>query len=249
MATNNSNQNSLKSFKKEVPPTSLILVHVLIHIANNAFLEGTKCLKDNVNVDQFAIDLHFFFKLSAVRREYYRVLHKLTDMTMHYVIKHCQTCWVSLDKVLVRMTKQYQNFKEYVLKTLPMLPGFKGKNRVKQTEYYQRIKNVFTSKTALAYMLFIVHVCQDFKEFVVPLQSTEPKICMLYTKCVKLVKYLLSRFVKCDSFVKQAKLLPKEEIIQAINQEEKSKVYHSYFYIPDTLFILYIHQYLLCFNF
>ena len=43
-----------------------------IHIANNAFLEGIKCLKDNVNVDQFVIDLHVFFKLSAARRENYR---------------------------------------------------------------------------------------------------------------------------------------------------------------------------------
>ena len=37
-----------------------------IHIANNTFLEGMKCLKDSVNVDQFALDLHFFFKLSAM---------------------------------------------------------------------------------------------------------------------------------------------------------------------------------------
>ena len=81
-----------------------------------------------------------------------------------------------------------------------------------------------TSKTALAYMSFIVHACQDFKEFVVPLQSTEPKIHVLYTKCVKLVKDLLSRFMKNDSFMKQTELLPKEEIIQTINQEEKCKV-------------------------
>ena len=167
---------------------------------------------------------------------------------MHYVIKHCQTCWLSLDKVLVRIIVQYKNLKVYFLKTLPTLPGFKGKNGVNQTERQQRIKNVLTSKTALAYMLFIVHVRQDFKEFVVPLQFTEPKIHVLYTKCVKLVKDLLSRFVKNDSFMKQMKLLPKEEINQGINQE-KCKVYHSSFYIPDTLFILYIHQYLHRFNF
>ena len=41
-------------------------------------------------------------------------------------------------------------------------------------------------------MLFIVHVCQYFKEFVIPLQSTELKIHVLYTKCVKLVKDLLN---------------------------------------------------------
>ena len=95
---------------------------------------------------------------------------------------------------------------------------------------------------------FIVHY-QDFNKFVVALQSTEPIIQLLYTKYVKLVKDLLSRFVKNDSFVKQAKLLSKEEIIQVINQEEECKVYHSYFNILDTLFILYIHQYLLLFNF
>ena len=75
-----------------------------IHMANNTFLKGIICLKDNVNVDQFAIDLHFFFKL-----------------------KPCQTCLLSLDKVLVRIIKQYKNFKEYFLRTILMLPGFKGK--------------------------------------------------------------------------------------------------------------------------
>ena len=87
MSTNHSNQNLPKSFKKEVPHTSWMLVHV-IHIANNAFLEGIKCSKDSVNVDQCAIDLHFFFKLSATRREDYRGVSELTDVTTHYVIKH-----------------------------------------------------------------------------------------------------------------------------------------------------------------
>ena len=142
-------------------------------------------------------------------------------MTTHYVIKHCQTRWLSQYKVLVRIIEQYENLKKYFSKTLPTLPGFKGKNGVNQTERYQRIKIVSTSKTALSYMSFFVHVCQDFKEF------TEPEFHVLYTKCVKLAKDLLSRFVKNDSFMKQTKLLPKEEKIQAINLEEKCTVYHS----------------------
>ena len=119
---------------------------------------------------------------------------------MHYVIKQCQTCWLSLNEVLVRIIEQYQNLKKYFLKTLPILPGFKAKNGVNQTERYQKIKNVLTSKTALGYMMFIVHCpcslsfivhCQDFKE-VVHLQSTELKIKVLYTRFVELVKDLLS---------------------------------------------------------
>ena len=195
-----------------------------LHIANNAFLEGIKCLKDNIDVDQFAIDLHFFFKLSAARREDYREVSQLTDVTSQYVIKHCQTRWLSLDKGLVRIIEQYENLKDYFLKSLPTTPAFKGKRGINQTERYQRIKNVLTSKTALAYVSFIVHVCQDFKEFVVPLQSTDPKIHVLYTKCVKLVKDVLSKFVKPNFFMKETKLLAKEEIMEAINQKEKCKV-------------------------
>ena len=92
-----------------------------------------------------------------------------TDVTMHYVIKHWQIHWLSLDKVLGRIIKQYENLKGYFLKTLPMLPEFKGKSGVSQTERYQRIKNVMASKTALAYMSLIAHVCQGFKEFIFPL--------------------------------------------------------------------------------
>ena len=77
-----------------------------IHIANNAFLEGIEGLKDNVNVDQFAIDLHFLFNLSAVRREDYRGVAELTDVTTHYVIKHSQAGWLSQHKVLVRIIEQ-----------------------------------------------------------------------------------------------------------------------------------------------
>ena len=72
-------------------------------------------------------DLHFFFRLSAARREDYRGVSKSTDVTMHYVIKHCQTCWLCLDKMLVRFIGQYENLKEYFLKALPTLSGFKGK--------------------------------------------------------------------------------------------------------------------------
>ena len=151
--------------------------------------------------------------------------------------------------MLVRIIEQYKSLKEYFLKTLPTLPGFKGKNGFNQTNLYQRIKNVLTSKTAFAYMSSIVYVYQGFKEFLVPLQSTEPKIHLLYTECVKFVKDLVSRFMKNDSFMKQTKLHLKEEIIQIIDQEEKCKIYHSYFHILDTLFILYIHQYLPRFNF
>ena len=91
MGIDGSNVN--KSFKSKLAkelqeigaPQFLDVVTCSIHIANNAFLEGIRCLKDSLNVDQFAIDLHFSVKLSATRREDYRGVSELTDVTMHYV--------------------------------------------------------------------------------------------------------------------------------------------------------------------
>ena len=73
-----------KELQKRVATHFLDVGTCSIHIVTNAFLEGIKCLKDNVNVDQFAIDLHFFFKLSGARREDYRGVPELTDATTHH---------------------------------------------------------------------------------------------------------------------------------------------------------------------
>ena len=111
---NNSFKSKLaKELQKRGAAHFLDVVTCSIHIANNAFSEGIKCLKNSVKVDQFPIDLHFFVKLSATRREDYRGVSESTDVTMHYVIKHFQTNWLSLDKVLGRIIEQYENLKEY----------------------------------------------------------------------------------------------------------------------------------------
>ena len=67
LVINGSNLN--KSFKSKLSEElQKVATHFLdvgtcsIHIVNNAFVEGIKCLKDNVIVDPFAIDLHFFFR-------------------------------------------------------------------------------------------------------------------------------------------------------------------------------------------
>ena len=121
-----------------------------LHIVNNAFLEGLKELKNEINLDEFAIDLHFFMKYSAVRREDFVNIVSVMEITAHFLLRHCTTRWLSLDKVLVQIIEQYENLKEYFLKTLPKLPGFHGKNGVEQTECYQRIKSNLNSPGALA---------------------------------------------------------------------------------------------------
>ena len=72
-----------------------------LHTAHNAFRKGVSFLR--FNVDQFALEIHFFFKLSAGRRADYQKILEVTNIAAEYALKHSTTRWVTLRRVLVRI--------------------------------------------------------------------------------------------------------------------------------------------------
>ena len=79
-----------------------------LHILHNAFRKGVSSLR--FNVDQFALDINFFSKLSAGRRANYQKISEVTDI-VEDALKHSTTRWVTLRRVLVRLIEQYENLK------------------------------------------------------------------------------------------------------------------------------------------
>ena len=196
-----------------------------LHACNNAFAEALKTLKETINLDQIAIDLHVFFKHSAARREDYVSVSSITDVTSQFVLKHCQSRWLSLDRVLARIVEQFKNLKEYFLVKLPSLPGFTGKNGIRETDRYQRIHKALTDPKTKIYMSFIINLAQNFKDFILPLQSVEPKIHLLYDKSTKLISDVALRFIDKEKiFNANGKLLPKDDLLQVIKDKENHKV-------------------------
>ena len=80
----------------------------------------------------------------------------------------------------------------------PHSAGFKGKNGVGVSERYRRIKKILTSKKLLAIMSAVINVAQEFKNFTLPMQSTEPMITVLFSKMQKLIQGLFLKFMKED---------------------------------------------------
>ena len=190
------NKSFEKKLKKELDnkhfTTVLDVGTCSLHSVNNAFGEGIKRMKSLIDLDEFSIDLHFFFKYSAARREDYKDLESLTGETSQFVLKHCQTRRLSLDKVLVRIIEQIANLKEYFLEFLPKQPRFKGKSGIQQTERYQRITENLTNHLLLPSMASVVHLADIYKKFIIPLQAEEPKIHVLHTKSMNLVRDLIN---------------------------------------------------------
>ena len=105
-----------------------------LHTVNTGFGKAVLALKETVtDFDQMAIDFHFFFKHSTARREQYSKCHEITGVVTKMMERHCESRWLSLQKVLVKLSEQWENLKEYFLNKVPTLPYFKGKRGIEAT--------------------------------------------------------------------------------------------------------------------
>ena len=67
------------------------------------FRKGLNCL--DIDIDQFACDMHFFFKLLNGREDYTSI-EVITETAAAYAIKHVPTRWLSLKQVCVHVIDQ-----------------------------------------------------------------------------------------------------------------------------------------------
>ena len=80
-------QEDLKGkFEENSNKTFLDIDTCTLHKVHTSFKKGISRL--HLDIDQFAVNLHSFFKLSSARREDYTKLQELTEVAAQYVLRH-----------------------------------------------------------------------------------------------------------------------------------------------------------------
>ena len=115
--------------------------------------------------------MHGFFKLSSARREDYKEIEDVTDVTAHYALRHSSVCCLTLKFVLVQTIEQWENVRAYFLEFLPKQKNFKWE--IKTTHHYFNIKEVLEDPLSLSYLAFIVLIANEYESFLLPFQSQE----------------------------------------------------------------------------
>ena len=220
------NQCFLRQLKEElgeIAESSLIDIGSCpLHIANNSFKCVLTVLKTTIDLDQVASDLHFFFKRSAARREDYKFVETITDITTHYMKKHVESRWLSIDKSLVRILEQMDNLKEYFLRQIPKQKGFNSKNGLNSSERYERITKILKDPKVEIYMSFVIFVAQSFNHFLIPLQTSSPMIHRLYPMCIELIHELFGKVIKDKLLVVDGKAISAKKLKQIDMWKEES---------------------------
>ena len=184
---NTSFLNQLKSEIEESHQSFIDIGTCPLNITNNSFKAILNVLKTILDLDQVATDLHFFFKRSGARREDYKLVENITEITTRYMKKHVESRWLSIGHSLVPILEQMENLRKYSLKEIPNQKGFNQKNALVNNDRYKRIASVLKDPKAEIYMSFFVFISQSFSRFLKPLQTSLPMIHRLYPMCLQLV--------------------------------------------------------------
>ena len=147
-----------------------------MHITNNSFKAILNVLNPILDLYQVTTDLHFIFKRYTARRKDYKMVENITEITTYYMEKHVESCWLRIDRPLVRILEQMENFRKYFLKEIPKRKGFNQKNGLVNNDRYERIASVLKDPKAEIYMSFVVYISQSFNRFLKPLQTSLPII-------------------------------------------------------------------------
>ena len=156
-----------------------------------SFKHGIKSLP--IDIDQFAVGLHGFFKLLNMRRDDYKEIEDITDVTAHYALRHSPVHLVTLKFVLVRTTEQWEDLRAYFLEFLPKQKKFKPE--INTTHHYVSVKEVLEDPLSLAYLAFVILIANEYESFLLPFQSQKPIIHLLYHGISRLLTNMSKNFV------------------------------------------------------
>ena len=183
-----------KSFALKKIPAVIDLGTCSIHPVHTAFTRGLSTLK--FNVEQFANDIYFWFKLSAAHREDYAEVQcaELLEVPSQFFVRQVASHWLSLGVKCQRLVKQFPAISTYFLKTLP-----ESKNKTACVgNQYKRIKDTLANKATIVYLHFVSFLAASLTDFVKLFQSCSSLVHILYDKLNGLLRSVMFKFLKFD---------------------------------------------------
>ena len=113
----------------------------------------------------------------------YKEYCSFCDTEYRKIIKHVSTRWLSLQRAIERVLKQFNGLRSYFL------------SEACSEARFVRLKGIFSNTITEVYLLFFHSVLSVFNCFNLLLQREDPCIHLVYDQCESLLKKLMGRLV------------------------------------------------------
>ncbi|CAF0854255.1 unnamed protein product [Adineta steineri] len=165
-----------------------------LHVVYNGFKAGTT--ETSWHVENFCMDIWSWFRKSPARHEdFENIVDELNDSIETSMLYFTCTRWILLGKVIERILKQFDIFREYFLVYLPS----KQRKIIQNNSRYDSIKLVLTSSISKVRFNFILFLCRSiFDRCLTWFQKEGPLIHLLYFELCDLYRTVLLSFLSSE---------------------------------------------------
>lgn len=182
---------SLKKRVKELSPHLLDIGECTLHKVHNAFLSGLQAFSNDL--ESIVTDIHSYFRSAARNADFKEVQTNLGLPALEF-LRHVSSRWLTLLPGVERILEQFEALKVF----------FSNKHAVRAVSAtrHERLAAAFSDKSLQVKLLFVKNAAKLFQNFETPFQSQEPLLHILYEEMVLLIKRILGRFMRQESFSK-----------------------------------------------
>ncbi|KAL3188465.1 hypothetical protein MRX96_003435 [Rhipicephalus microplus] len=183
----------MKSVKKKLRemlnPNLLDIRECNLHKVHNAF--GTGLNSFGYDVELLVMDIYYFFK-QAIHSSQLSEKQKDLGIPEHVFLRHVSSRWLTFQSSLERVLQQFEVLKAFFQTEAGATPT--------SAVLQKRLASALSDKTILAKMLFLRNTAELLSEFQTVFQKEEPLVHIVHSKCIGLVRKLLSRFMKHEAY-------------------------------------------------
>ncbi|XP_077488859.1 uncharacterized protein LOC144099438 [Amblyomma americanum] len=177
-----------RRLKKEVSPDMVDIGECGLHKVHNAFAAGLDMFC--AEVESPATDVHYYFKFATRHADMKELLSDLGLPQLEF-LRHVNSRWLTLLPSVERILKSFDALKAFFSKS--------GQPRCSSMRH-GRLSSAFCDKTLRAKLFFLQNAAQIFDRFQTLFQSKDPLLHVFYDEMLVLVKQVLGRFLRQESF-------------------------------------------------
>ncbi|XP_046802985.1 uncharacterized protein LOC124418983 [Lucilia cuprina] len=152
-----------------------------------ALCSSYACLKLPSSVETLARSIYNYISNSPKRNNQFQNILSLLDIKPKKILHPCQTRWLSLEVVVIRLIELYEPLKIYFAFAVNI-------DKIDTAQYILDNLN-FENKIYLCFLKYILGIINNINKM---FQSETTEIQNLYDQMQKLLKTVLSNFIKLD---------------------------------------------------
>ena len=196
----NVNKSIAAKVNKELNEAGLLsLINVgmcNLHAVHNGFGKGLDSYGGDA--EKLAVELYYWFKHSAQRRQDFHLVQIAFDMEKHFFIRHVPCRWLTLTPALVRILELWNAVKEYFIQ----LP--KSDKSVEKNERYKCVMALLQNPATKVLLNFTVNIGPLFEDVLRAFQAEQPMVHLLHKRLCEFLQKLMLRFIRTDVIAKKS---------------------------------------------